>query len=82
MIDTRTLVKLGESGEGHPVGGRVPTRRSKTGMSRHDSDDLLGSLVAEGMPDHEAAANLEDVPEGEVRRSLQDHSTRLVGAVV
>ena len=35
-------------------------------MSRHDSEDVLGSLLAEGMPDRAAAANLENVPEGEV----------------
>lgn len=74
MIATDTLVKRGEAGEGDgavlsggagwplPVVGGGATR-----MRRTDSEDVLGSLVAEGMPDRDDAANLEDVPEGEVR---------------
>lgn len=42
-------------------------------MSRHDSEDVLGSLLAEGMPDRAAAANLENVPEGEVGGQWHHH---------
>lgn len=82
MIATDTLVKHGEMGEGGPAaavaaassagsggGGEVGQRPTigPNRMSRTDSEDVLGSLLAEGMPDRDAAANLEDVPEGEVR---------------
>lgn len=69
MIATDTLVKRGDAGEGSSPGGggsAWPPSRPRANLSRHDSDDVLGSLLAEGMPDREAAANLEDVPEGEV----------------
>lgn len=64
MIATDRLVKrAGDATEGSST--RWP-HRLPSNMSRHDSEDMLGSLVAEGMPDREATSNLEDVPEGEV----------------
>ncbi|CAN0105316.1 unnamed protein product, partial [Sphacelaria rigidula] len=79
MIATDTLVKRGEAGEGganpavaaasavEGAGGVSRTVGGGSGrLSRHDSEDVLGSLLAEGMPDRDAAANLEHVPEGEM----------------
>lgn len=66
MIETGTLVKRGDAGDGN-TGGRVPgDGGNRSNMSRHDSEDLLGSLVAEGMPDLEAASNLEGGHESQV----------------
>lgn len=75
MIATDTLVKRGEAGEGavgtasgwpRPASSHPQASR----MRRSDSEDVLGSLLVEGMPDRDAAANLEDVPEGEVSRVM------------
>ncbi len=69
MIATDTLVKRGDDGSviGGRGGGAWPLAgRPNSSMSRHDSEDVLGSLLVEGMPDRAAAANLENVPEGEV----------------
>ena len=77
MIATDTLVRRGGD-EGSVTGGGGGGEGGGQGreggaqhlaprkLSRHDSEDLLGSLVAEGMPDLAAAANLENMPEGEV----------------
>lgn len=69
MIATGTLVKRGGddgSSTGGGSGAWPLASRPSSNMSRHDSEDVLGSLLAEGMPDRAAAANLENVPEGEV----------------
>lgn len=70
LIATGSLVKRGGD-EGSSTGGGaggwpLGSSRPSSNMSRHDSEDVLGSLLAEGMPDRAAAANLENVPEGEV----------------
>lgn len=82
MIATDTLVKRGDGGEGPAAaaaaaeggGGRPPgwPRPASSRMARNDSEDVLESLLAEGMPDRDAAANLEDVPEGEVSVPIRD----------
>lgn len=74
MIATDTLVKRAEAGDAASVGGGCWPRSPTDGcqrprMRRSDSEEVLGSLVVEGMPDRDAAANLEDVPGAEVRRS-------------
>lgn len=56
MIETGTLVKGGDG--------------NRSNMSRHDSDDLLGSLVTEGMPDLETASNLEGGHESQVSQEV------------
>lgn len=66
MIATGTLVKRGGDDGGRGGGAWPLAGRPSSGMSRHDSEDVLGSLLVEGMPDRAAAANLENVPEGEV----------------
>ena len=76
MIATDTLIKSGDAADGSSGGGGTgggggggvawALGKPPSGMSRQDSEDVLGSLLAEGMPDREAAANLEDVAEGEV----------------
>lgn len=68
MVATGTLVKRGDDGSSTGGGGAWPLGARQ--MSRHDSEDLLGSLLAEGMPDRAAAANLENVPEGEVNNDV------------
>lgn len=68
MVATDNLVKRGDDGSSTGGGGVWPLggARPASTMSRIDSEDVLGSLLAEGMPDRAAAANLENVPEGEV----------------
>ena len=70
MIATDTLIKRGDAGDGSNGGGGTgaawPLGKPPSNMSRQDSEDVLGSLLVEGMPDREAAANLEDVAEGDV----------------
>ncbi|CAM9416584.1 unnamed protein product, partial [Scytosiphon promiscuus] len=67
MIATDTLVKRGDDGSSTGAGGSWPlASRGASRMSRHDSEDVLGSLLVEGMPDRAAAENLENVPEGEM----------------